>query len=89
MLNAFDLSAWLLGNCVKHAARSCTHGSSTCYSSLYFIAKCIVLILIYTGKNIIVQLQNPKVSATKVMLAIVRQHGWSADGWEEEEDLLC
>ena len=69
------------------AARSCTHGSSTCYS-LYFIAKCIDLILIYTGKNIIVQLQNAKVSATKVMLAIVRQHGWSAEGWEEEEDLL-
>ena len=49
---------------VKHAARSCTHGN-TCYF-LYFITKCILLILIYRGKNIIVQLQNAKVSATKL-----------------------
>ena len=57
----------------------------------YFIAKCIVLILIYRGKNIILQLQNAKVSATKLCHYIVRQcmdHGWSADGWEEEYLLL-
>ena len=70
---------------MKHAARSCTHGSSTCYF-LYFIAKCIVLILIYTCKNIIVQLQNAKVSATKVMLLSARMAGLLM--LMEVEDLL-
>ena len=63
----------------------------TLYMILYFIAKCIVLILIYRGKNIITA-TNAKV---QIMLYIVRQcmdspPAWlgAADGWEEEDLLL-
>ena len=55
-------------------------------SCTLYIPKCVVLILIYRGKNIIVQLQNAKMSATKVVLLSARMAGLLM--LMEEEDLL-
>ena len=79
LLPAFCMAAGALRE-TRCALCSCTHGS-TCYF-LYFIAKCIVLILKYRRKNIIVQLQNAKVSTTKIMLLFASMPGLLMAGRE-------
>ena len=86
LLPAFCMAAEALREtrCAFVHTRTAVHMHAI--SCTLYIPKCVVLILIYRGKNIVVQLQNAKMSATKVVLLSASMAGLLM--LMEEEDLL-